>query len=395
MKLLILLVFAIQMATSHKLALPKAPLMLSAGVPTRLNKFEVFKEEDPYTDGLKLRISCVVNKGNKYNQAVREANKKQPESAEKETIEQIPFSFKKANIDVCGQVLEGSIYKLNDQLSDMPIILDEQALSQIEFDKITIKYVLTDHKADRSYNFSFPVFTRFPMKTVTRFTYEPRRNINHFSNYIAYFDKDYFDTQESHLNATTTFSSNFDKPETKKTFALEKSHDGLILHFDIPISVTKKFSMTFTVSDNNLKFTAESFTVFFTSSDIESNNSAKAAILVLFFVFCIFISFIVMLVFYISRKKEEELKLKREMQKKSDNASQSTNLLSHSILNWNKRLMKKHRDKSLELSFGEKNGKRKPHNYAPEGFDETFNDSHDNREIEFRDNFSEIQQDST
>ena len=360
---------------THDLVNPSKPVILKADTEAKLKLFEVFNEEDPYTDNFDLSIVCYDYKDK-------------------------PFYFTSSSSDICKSTFNGSIYRLNEQISDLSIYIDKSALSEIEKGRLSVKYVLTDQTGNIK-EFRFNIFTKIPITYVNEFSFQPRRNINNISENIATIDENYLkaysngkDYNYTSFDVKLDISSNLQKHIDSDTVHWRFINNSLKLQFSIPITVTKQFSIKVAIKDSKTDLSSDTFTVFFSSSDIESSSSAKITILVLFFVFCIFISSIVFLIFHIKKQKDLALKIKKEMKEEVETTnSQSTNVLSNSILNWNKKLVRKYQDKSPELSFDELDGKRQPRNYAYEKFDETISDSNNDIQFVIRDNFSEIRQD--
>ena len=267
MKLTVLLLcMMFKVVFTHDLVNPSKPVILKADTEAKLKLFEVFNEEDPYTDNFDLSIVCYDYKDK-------------------------PFYFTSSSSDICKSTFNGSIYRLNEQISDLSIYIDKSALSEIEKGRLSVKYVLTDQTGNIK-EFRFNIFTKIPITYVNEFSFQPRRNINNISENIATIDENYLkaysngkDYNYTSFDVKLDISSNLQQHIDSDTVHWRFINNSLKLQFSIPITVTKQFSIKVAIKDSKTDLSSDTFTVFFSSSDIESSSSAKITILVLFFVF--------------------------------------------------------------------------------------------------------------
>lgn len=163
---------------------------------------------------------------------------------------------------------------------------------------------------------------------------------------------------------------------------------------ETPGNLDEEIEFSFTIYDKQTGLSSESVEIEFAKINHESSTgSSKLMILILFIIFSIVIIFIVVAIYYVAKKnKFEDRSLKRNNDELPTDGS--VNVLSDSILNWNKQLVEKHKHKMVELTEGsdsQMDPDRAPA-FSYNKFDESFDDVED-RSLKFKvsDKLSEIE----
>ena len=163
---------------------------------------------------------------------------------------------------------------------------------------------------------------------------------------------------------------------------------------ETPGNLDEEIEFSFTIYDKQTGLSSESVEIEFAKINHESSTgSSKLMILILFIIFSIVIIFIVVAIYYVAKKnKFEDRSLKRNNDEMPTDGS--VNVLSDSILNWNKQLVEKHKHKMVELTEGsdsQMDPDRAPA-FSYNKFDESFDDVED-RSLKFKvsDKLSEIE----
>ena len=163
---------------------------------------------------------------------------------------------------------------------------------------------------------------------------------------------------------------------------------------ETPEDLDEEIEFSFTIYDKQTGLSSESVEIEFAKINHESSTgSSKLMILILFIIFSIVIIFIVVAIYYVAKKNKFE---DRSLRRNNDElpTDGSVNVLSDSILNWNKQLVEKHKHKMVELTEGsdsQMDPDRAPA-FSYNKFDESFDDVED-RSLKFKvsDKLSEIE----
>lgn len=168
-----------------------------------------------------------------------------------------------------------------------------------------------------------------------------------------------------------------------------------------PDNLEKTYSFIFMVQDKQTGLKSESINVDVSSSMESQVSNDKAVIIVVFLIFTGIVA-CVLLIVLISSKKQTTNSAVALQQTVNDNEKQridrtSTHVLSDSIINWNKKLIQRHKTKNYDFSEtgdGNSSPMRVP-GYAYEKFDDdSLEMSEENKSpIKMSDRLSEIQPD--
>ena len=211
---------------------------------------------------------------------------------------------------------------------------------------------------------------------------------NNFELKILTIKQEYYKNAKDH-----EFVINFNN---EKPVWVSYSFIANTLYFkgETPGNLDEEIEFSFTIYDKQTGLSSESVEIEFAKINHESSTgSSKLMILILFIIFSIVIIFIVVAIYYVAKKNKFE---DRSLRRNNDElpTDGSVNVLSDSILNWNKQLVEKHKHKMVELTEGsdsQMDPDRAPA-FSYNKFDESFDDVED-RSLKFKvsDKLSEIE----
>lgn len=215
------------------------------------------------------------------------------------------------------------------------------------------------------------------------------------------FDLKILDIQASYFrnalnNEFTIVISNNKFPDWL-TFEFEKNE--LYFSGKTPANLEDEYSFDFSIQDKQTGLLSSLVNIQITSSVEGQSPQGKVLVIVLFLIFSGVIACILLIIFITSKKKHTDAKNLQNSVNAQNKGLQdtTTHVLSDSILQWNKKLVERHRTKNfdfIETSAENESPGRSP-GFAYEKFDDTFEmtDEEKGPDIKMSDKLSDIRPD--
>lgn len=171
-----------------------------------------------------------------------------------------------------------------------------------------------------------------------------------------------------------------------------------------PTDLNQMLSFTFTVQDRQTGLFSEDVEVQISGSLDGQPPSGKALVIILFLIFTGIIACVLLIIFVFSKKAapngaqlKQSVAAHIQQQQQQHNNDSTTNVLSDSILQWNKKMVEKHKNRMFSMTDvdEELNRPGRSPGFAYERFDDTFEVTEDDRnpDIRMSDKLSEIHPD--
>lgn len=284
--------------------------------------------------------------------------------------------------DFCKQVIyTDSIKSLNSLLSSLTLRLGESAEANSSF---VINYKLLysnegEGKGDLGLVQTMEVADSIPVVRLNTAINYKKKSETAFSLKIAEVSGGYFLSSDKH--AFTIILKEGEMPDW-----LNYSFEEGSLYFSgsTPNSLDKDLEFSLAISDKITGLSSEDIKVRFTSSNLNQSGGNRVFILVGFVILSLVVIVVIVILYWIAKKN----KLQKFGDKKVDmeESQRDVNVLSDSILNWNKKLVEKHRSKGidLEVTEGSGSGQRQAPAFSYNKFDESFDDEEDANSAYFK-----------
>ena len=293
--------------------------------------------------------------------------------------------------DFCKTVIyTDKIKNLNQLLASLKLTLNESADTSGDF-VIKYKLLYSAHKddvEDLAVTQTMTVASSVPVVRLNTVINYEKNSETAFNLKIAEISKGYFRSSSIH-------SFSIVLREGKMPDWVQYNFDESSLYFSgsTPGDLKEDFEFSFAISDKTTGLSSEDLLLGFSSSSQTHGGSNKMLILTLFVVLSVVV-IIIILVIYVLSKKGKLLKF-GEKKENPDETQKDVNVLSDSILNWNKKLVEKHRSKGLEFEVteGSGSGQKQAPAFSYNKFDESFDDEEEGNSAYFKvsDKLSQIE----
>ena len=253
------------------------------------------------------------------------------------------FIFKEDYKNFCS--LENKKFKMGDLITYLNILTIKIQNSEKKISGLYIFYSLKYTENDLEKNIEIKQVLKKPL-------FIPLENNN---NFIKYEKGNSFQKNIITIDPLYLESSNISNFELNKYYLfpdwVNYSFNGsdLILSGDFPDEFTDNLSLIFYLIDEKTKLSSKMITIWITGPNLFTRNEKSTELSVLLIVLFFVILIILGIISYLrnkKKKKEEALKNSIQGDQNRKNSIPQT-VLTDSILNWNKKLMLKHK-KSLK-----------------------------------------------
>lgn len=282
-----------------------------------------------------------------------------------------------------NDMLQGTYVKLvhdNDKPTDLIIIY-------------TIKPE-TDAQEPLSFTQELLPATIIPINVVNKVIYYQPKSSTAFDLKVLEIQELYYHNAQTHELSIVLNNNGF--PDW-----IEYKFQGSELYFRgrTPVDLERTFSFIFMIQDRQTGLFSESVGVDVSNSLDKRMGGKKTLVIVLFLIFTGGIACILLIILVSLKKKQPTQNLQMDVtgpQNQFQNAT-TANVLSDSIVQWNKKLVERHKTKNYDFieTDDKTNSPYRSPGFAYEQFDDTFeiSDEEKNPDIKISDRLSEIRPD--
>lgn len=372
--MLVVLIFALHSLTALKLSNPQSNILLLPQTPSALAPFTLQSEnESERSVSYKLQVRC------------------------SDSLRSI-VSFSNASNDICatGDATD-TIENLNQLLQRANATLVQDAKAVKDANVLYTLHYAEDGSKTIAFQQTFAVATEVPVHIINKTIYFQPGSSTAFDLKVLTVQNEYLRSEPHPQLAMVVTSGHM--PEW---LTAQFENGELYFAGRTPTELQDDYKFSFAVQDKTTGLVSNDMEITLAGSlDGQAPNS-KALVIVLFLIFTGIVACILLLIFMFSRKNApngDTLKhdVAAQVAQQQDKVDSSANVLSDSILNWNKKLIEKHQTRHFSTTDvdEEANAPGRSPGFAYECFDETFALTEDDRgqDIKISDRLSDIRHD--
>lgn len=368
------LIFVVQSLLALKITNPQASILLLPESKRALAPFALQPEsESEHVASYKLKIHC-------------------SESASDILL------FGDAVGDICAKYeVSDTVNGINALLEKVEVTLAQDAKAT---DSASVLYTIVNEQDETktiAFQQALKVATEVPVLVVNEAIYFQPGSASAFNVKILSVEDEYLQAEPQPLFSIVITAGLL--PDWLQ-YQFEKGE--LYFTGSTPADLGSNLSFSFAVQDKTTGLISHDMEISLAASLNGQVSSNKALVIVLFLIFTGIIACILLLIFMFSRKNAPNgVQLKQSMAahvaQQQENVDSSGNVLSDSILNWNKKLIEKHKERNFSTTDvdEEANAPDRSPGFAYECFDETFALTEEDRpnDIKMSDRLSDIRHD--
>ena len=306
------------------------------------------------------------------------------------------LTFGSPDSDICTkESYTGTIAEINTYLQNIKVsVTSSSSAKGNTYIRYSINYKDGDHKDTRKkFEQHLKITTKIPTDVINDEIFYKHNSETSFSLKVVEINPAYSENVDND-QLSIVMKENTLPSWVKYSF----KNNALYLEGETPSDLDNDINFTFMIQDKLTDLKSDEITVGIVNSEEINNTSSRILVLSLFIILSLGMLSAILLVFIRGNKEDKKPTMiasveNQQMNAQNDQKDANNDVLSDSILQWNKKLINKHKEKSEnDLSFNSEKHSKTPE-FGYEQFDQSFGSGDDNVSPDFKisDRLSDIQ----